>query len=62
MEVVVSTAEFQPGEFIPLHIHHGEEGFYVIQGATVETPEGKQIRASDRGWLHKSSPCPARWI
>ena len=49
MEVVVSTAEFQPGEFIPLHIHHGEEGFYVIQGATVETPEGKQIRASDRG-------------
>ena len=49
MEVVVSTAEFQPGEFTPLHIHHGEEGFYVIQGATVETPEGKQIRASDRG-------------
>jgi quercetin dioxygenase-like cupin family protein len=43
MEVVLSTAEYQPGEFIPVHIHHGEEAFYVIQGATVETFEGKQI-------------------
>jgi quercetin dioxygenase-like cupin family protein len=25
------------------HIHHGEEAFYVIQGATVETPDGKQM-------------------
>jgi quercetin dioxygenase-like cupin family protein len=44
MEVVLSTAEYQPGEFIPRHIHHGEEAFYVIQGATVETPDGKQIK------------------
>ena len=44
MEVVLSTAEYHPGEFIPLHIHHGEEAFYVIQGATVETPDGKQIK------------------
>jgi quercetin dioxygenase-like cupin family protein len=44
MEVVLSTAEYQPGEVIPRHIHHGEEAFYVIQGATVETPDGKQIK------------------
>ncbi len=44
MEVVLSTAEYQPGEFIPLHIHHGEEAFYVIQGATIETPDGKQLK------------------
>jgi quercetin dioxygenase-like cupin family protein len=44
MEVVLSTAEYQPGEFIPLHIHHGEEAFYVIQGTTVETADGKQIK------------------
>jgi len=43
MEVVISTAEYQPGEFIARHVHHGEEAFYVIQGATVETPDGKQI-------------------
>jgi quercetin dioxygenase-like cupin family protein len=44
MEVVLSTAEYQPGEFIARHIHHGVEAFYVLQGATVETPDGKQIK------------------
>jgi quercetin dioxygenase-like cupin family protein len=43
MEVILSTAEYKPGDFIARHIHHGVEAFYVIQGATVETPEGKQI-------------------
>ena len=44
MEVILSTAEYQPGEIIPRHIHHGEEAFYVLEGAAVETPDGKQIR------------------
>jgi quercetin dioxygenase-like cupin family protein len=44
MEVILSTAEYKPGDFIPRHIHHGIEAFYVIQGATVETPDGKQIK------------------
>jgi quercetin dioxygenase-like cupin family protein len=43
IEVILSTAEYPPGEFIPRHIHHGVEAFYVLQGATVETPDGKQI-------------------
>jgi quercetin dioxygenase-like cupin family protein len=43
MEVVLSTAEYKPGETIALHIHHGEEAFYVLEGATVETADGKQI-------------------
>jgi len=43
MDVILSTAEYQPGDFIARHIHHGEEAFYVIQGATVETPDGKQM-------------------
>jgi quercetin dioxygenase-like cupin family protein len=43
MEVILSTAEYQPGNFVARHIHHGEEAFYVIQGATVETPDGKQM-------------------
>jgi quercetin dioxygenase-like cupin family protein len=42
MEVVLSTTEYQPREFIQRHIHHGEEAFYFLQGATVETPDGKQ--------------------
>ena len=43
MEVILSTGEYKPGDFIFLHIHHGEEAFYVLEGATVETPDGKQI-------------------
>jgi|SRR5580704_17193818 quercetin dioxygenase-like cupin family protein len=44
MEVIISVVENQPGETIPRHIHHGEEAFYVLQGATIETPDGKQIK------------------
>jgi quercetin dioxygenase-like cupin family protein len=44
MEVVISLIEAQPGELLARHIHHGEEAFYVLQGATVETPDGKQIK------------------
>ena len=39
MEVILSTT----GEFSPRHIHHGVEAFYILQGATVETTNGKQI-------------------
>jgi light-regulated signal transduction histidine kinase (bacteriophytochrome) len=48
MEVILSTTEYQPGDFIPRHIHHGEEAFYILQGAMVETPDGKQIRLAKR--------------
>ena len=41
MEVVVSTAEYKPGESLDLHMHHGVEAAYVIQGATVQAP-GKE--------------------
>jgi quercetin dioxygenase-like cupin family protein len=43
MEIIIAISENQPGETIPRHIHHGEEAFYVLQGATVETADGKQI-------------------
>ena len=35
--------EIKPGEVSPLHVHHGEESFYVIEGGTVELPDGKQV-------------------
>lgn len=44
MEVILSVSEYKPGESIARHIHHGEEAFYVLEGATVETPDGKQIQ------------------
>ena len=38
MEVITSTGEYKPGESIDLHLHHGIEAAYVVQGATVQAP------------------------
>jgi quercetin dioxygenase-like cupin family protein len=43
MELVVSISETRPGETLARHVHHGEEAFYVLEGATAELPDGKQI-------------------
>jgi quercetin dioxygenase-like cupin family protein len=44
MEIFISVVEAQPGELLARHIHHGEEAYYVLQGATVETLDGKQTK------------------
>ena len=49
MEVVVSISETKPGETLARHIHHGEEAFYVLEGATAELPDGKQISLATGG-------------
>ncbi|HLA28824.1 MAG TPA: hypothetical protein VJZ49_13125, partial [Syntrophales bacterium] len=36
MEVIASVGEYKPGESIELHIHHGIEAAYVVQGASVQ--------------------------
>ncbi|MFC3179078.1 cupin domain-containing protein [Undibacterium amnicola] len=41
MEVISSIAEYRPGEVLDLHIHHGIEAFYVVQGAQIQMP-GKE--------------------
>ena len=58
MEVVISVVETAPGEMISRHIHHGEEGFYVLQGATLETADGKQIKLAPGATLinHRDVP------
>jgi quercetin dioxygenase-like cupin family protein len=38
MEVIASVAEYKPGEGIDLHVHHGIEAAYVVQGASVQAP------------------------
>ena len=43
MEVIVSINEVKPGEALMLHIHHGEEPYYFLEGGTIETPDGKQV-------------------
>ena len=43
MEVIESIVEVPPGQASALHIHHGEEAFYVIEGGKIELPSGKQV-------------------
>src|SRR4051794_8477695 len=43
MEMIISVSETKPGETLVRHIHHGEEALYVLEGATAELPDGKQI-------------------
>ena len=38
MEVVLSVVEMKPGDRLPLHIHHGIETAYVLEGGMVEVP------------------------
>ena len=38
MEVILSTGEYKPGESIPLHLHHGIEAGYVLEGGKVQLP------------------------
>src|SRR3954468_16782131 len=43
MEVIVGIVEVPPGAAGVLHTHPGEEAYYVIEGASLETPDGKPM-------------------
>jgi quercetin dioxygenase-like cupin family protein len=43
MEVIISVVEAKPGAGLARHIHPGEEAYYVLEGATLELPDGKQV-------------------
>ena len=35
---MIASVEYKPGESIELHLHHGIEAAYVVQGAMVQVP------------------------
>lgn len=41
--VITSISELKPGEVATLHIHHGDESYYFLEGGTIELPDGKQL-------------------
>jgi quercetin dioxygenase-like cupin family protein len=47
MEVVSSISEYQPGESIPRHFHHGVEAAYIVQGGLVQLPGKAAMRLAD---------------
>jgi len=40
MEVIESITEYQKGDRVELHLHHGLEAAYIVQGSMVQ-PDGK---------------------
>ena len=42
MEVIMTVVEVKPGDTLGRHIHPGEEAIYVLDGATLEFPDGTQ--------------------
>jgi quercetin dioxygenase-like cupin family protein len=43
MEIIISVLEVPPGSSIDRHTHPGEEAVYVLDGATLKFPDGKEV-------------------
>jgi quercetin dioxygenase-like cupin family protein len=43
IEIIVSTLEVPPGNTIAKHTHPGEEAVYVLEGATLQFPDGREV-------------------
>jgi quercetin dioxygenase-like cupin family protein len=43
MEIIISVLEVPPGTSIERHTHPGEEAVYVLDGATLQWPDGKEV-------------------
>ncbi len=46
MEIIISVLEVPFGNSIERHIHPGEEAVYVLDGATLQFPDGKEVPRS----------------
>jgi len=43
MEIIVSVLEVPSGVNIAKHTHPGEEAVYVLEGATLQFPDGREV-------------------
>ena len=43
MEIIIATLEVPPGNTIAKHTHPGEEAVYVLEGATLQFPDGREV-------------------
>jgi quercetin dioxygenase-like cupin family protein len=43
MDIIVNIFEVPPGATVARHIHPGEEVVYVLEGGTLEQPDGKLL-------------------
>jgi hypothetical protein len=43
MEIIIAVLEVPPGSSIEQHTHPGEEAVYVLDGATLQFPDGMEV-------------------
>jgi quercetin dioxygenase-like cupin family protein len=43
MEIIIAVLEVPPGTTIDRHTHPGEEAVYVLEGATLQMPDGTEV-------------------
>jgi quercetin dioxygenase-like cupin family protein len=43
MEIIIAVLEVPPGASIAKHTHPGEEAVYVLEGATLQYPDGHEV-------------------
>ena len=43
MEIIIAVLEVPPGTSIERHTHPGEEAVYVLEGATLQMPDGTEV-------------------
>jgi quercetin dioxygenase-like cupin family protein len=43
MEIIIAVLEVPPGASIARHTHPGEEAVYVLEGATLQYPDGREV-------------------
>ena len=43
MEIIIAVLEVPPGTTIERHTHPGEEAVYVLEGATLQMPDGTEV-------------------
>jgi quercetin dioxygenase-like cupin family protein len=43
MEIIIAVLEVPPGTSIDKHTHPGEEAVYVLEGATLQFPDGREV-------------------
>jgi len=49
MEVILSISEYKPGDAVNLHLHHGVEVAYIMEGGMVQAPGKDPIELKTGG-------------
>jgi hypothetical protein len=61
MDIIVNIFEVPPGATVARHIHPGEEVVYVLEGGTLEQPDGKLLTFETGTALIYARDIPHAW-